>query len=72
MAVEGLPDAGVPPCSVSGQHAAYMAGQLRLRKAELSASTNTAGVMMHIAQQLSDSDISDVASYFETLPAETP
>ena len=83
LAVEGLPDAGVPPCSVchnsattnprlAGQHAAYMAGQLRLRKAELSASTKSAGVMMHIAQQLSDSDISDVASYFETLPGRDP
>ena len=32
---------------------------------------DSAAIMMHIAQQLSDSDISDVANYFETLPAET-
>ena len=81
LAVEGVPDAGVPPCALchnngtanprlAGQHAAYMAEQLRLRKAGLGPSTDSAAIMMHIAQQLSDSDISDVANYFETLPAE--
>ena len=82
LALEGVPDAGVPPCALchhngtanprlAGQHASYMAEQLRLRKAGLGPSTDSAAIMMHIAQQLSDSDISDVANYFETLPAET-
>ena len=83
LAVEGVPDAGVPPCALchnngtanprlAGQHAAYMAEQLRLRKAGLGPTTDSAAIMMQIAKQLSDSDISDVANYFETLPAETP
>ena len=47
-----------------------MAEQLRLRNAGLGPSTDRAAIMMRIAQQLSDSDIGDVANYFETLPAE--
>ena len=50
LAVEGLPNAGVPPCvtchntagsypHLGGQHAAYMAQQLRLRKAGAGPST---------------------------------
>ena len=57
---------------LAGQHAAYMAEQLRLRKAGFGPSTDGAAIMTPIAQQLSDKDIGDVANYFETLPAETP
>jgi cytochrome c553 len=78
LAVEGRPDASVPPCAgchtgaglyprLAGQHAAYMARQLRLRKAGLGPSTDAAAIMTPIAQQLSDEDIEAVSSYFATL-----
>jgi cytochrome c553 len=79
LAVEGLPDAGVPPCAtchnnvgpyprLAAQHAAFMVEQLRLRKAGLGPYTDSAAIMTPIAQRLSDEDIEAVASYFATLP----
>jgi cytochrome c553 len=79
LAVDGLASAGVPPCAtchdpsagstprLAGQHAAYMAGQLRLRKAGLGPTTDGAAIMTPIAQRLSDEDIDAVADYFATL-----
>jgi cytochrome c553 len=78
LAVEGRPHSSVPPCAachasaglyprLAGQHAAYMATQLRLRKAGLGPSTDAAAIMTPIAQQLSDEDIEAVSSYFATL-----
>lgn len=82
LAVEGLPDAGVPPCAtchtnsgpyprLAGQHAAYIIGQLRLRQAGFGPSTDGAVIMTPIAQRLTDKDIEAVANYFEALPPET-
>jgi len=75
LAIEGLPNAGVPPCAtchngagsyphLDGQHPAYMARQLRLRKAGLGPSTEAAGIMAPIAQRLSNEDIDAVSNYF--------
>jgi cytochrome c553 len=75
LAIEGLPNAGVPSCAtchngaasyphLGGQHAAYMARQLRLRKAGLGPSTEAAAIMAPIAQRLSDEDIDAVSNYF--------
>jgi cytochrome c553 len=75
LAVEGLPNAGVPPCvtchngagsypHLGGQHAAYMAQQLRLRKAGAGPSTESAAIMAPIAQRLSNEDIDAVSNYF--------
>src|SRR5215470_8361816 len=72
---KGLPNAGVPPCAtchngagsyphLDGQHPAYMARQLRLRKAGLGPSTEAAGIMTPIAQRLSNEDIDAVSNYF--------
>jgi cytochrome c553 len=79
LATEGLPKAGVAPCSachnsigsfprLAGQYAAYMAGQLRHWKAGIGPSADSGAVMMPIAQGLSDEDIDAVASYFAALP----
>src|SRR5262249_6270209 len=66
LALEGAPEHGVPACvachsaavasypRLAGQHAAYMAQQLRLRKIGYGPSTNAATVMAPIAAQLSD------------------
>jgi cytochrome c553 len=75
LAVEGLPNAGVPPCvtchngagsypHLGGQHAAYMAQQLRLRKAGAGPSTESAAIMAPLAQRLSNEDIDAVSNYF--------
>jgi cytochrome c553 len=77
LAIEGAPDVGIPPCltchgrdapatypRLAGQHAAYMAGQLRLRKMGIIPATDLAVVMSPIVQQLSDSQIDAVAAYF--------
>jgi cytochrome c553 len=76
LATEGLPNAGLPPCvachgnpgasypRLAGQHAAYMAGQLRLRKMGLGPATDAAAIMTPIAQRLSDEDIDAVTDYF--------
>ncbi len=82
LAVEGIPNVGIPPCltchgrdapetypRLAGQHAAFMAGQLRLRKMGIVPATELAAVMAPIAQQLSDRQIDAVTTYFaEQMP----
>jgi cytochrome c553 len=80
IALEGMPNAGLLPCTtchgnpgagaprLAGQHAAYMAGQLRLRKAGLGPTTDSAAIMLPIAQRLTDDEIESVSAYFATLP----
>jgi cytochrome c553 len=82
LAVVGHPEHGIPPCvschgatvanspRLAGQHAAYMAGQLRLRRMGNGPSTDAAAIMAPIAARLSDQQIDDVAEYFATLPPE--
>jgi cytochrome c553 len=82
LALEGAPEHGVPACAachsatvasyprLAGQHAAYMAQQLRLRKIGHGTSTDAAAVMAPIAAQLSDQQIDAVAAYFASLPPE--
>ncbi len=80
LAVEGIPAAGIPPClachapqalatypRLAGQHADYMAGQLRLWKQGLKAGTDNAAIMAPIAQLLSDRQIEEVSAYFNSI-----
>jgi len=79
LALEGMPDTGLPPCTachgnpgagaprLAGQHAAYMSRQLRLRKAGLGPGTDGAAIMLPIAQRLRDDEIDAVSAYFATL-----
>ncbi len=79
LAVDGLPATGLPPClachgaqalaaypRLPGQHADYMAGQLRLWKRGLRSESANAMIMAPIAQRLSDSQIEAVSMYFST------
>lgn len=79
LAVEGAPDNGVLPCltchgrdapasypHLAGQNAAYIAGQLRLRKMGHVPATDGAAIMAPIAQRLSDRQIDAVSAYFAT------
>lgn len=80
LAVDGIPAAGIPPCfachgpqalptypRLAGQHASYMAGQLRLWKRGLRSGTDNAAIMAPIAQRMSDRQIDDVSSYLATM-----
>jgi cytochrome c553 len=74
LALEGAPEVGVPPCTachgtgsaphLAGQHAAYLAGQLKLWRAGHGPQTQGAVMMAPIAQRLSDEQIAAVAAYF--------
>jgi cytochrome c553 len=79
LAVEGLPESGVPPCitchspgtpnpRLDGQHGAYVARQLRLRKIGFGPSTENSALMTPIAQKLSDNDINALSAYFAIRP----
>jgi cytochrome c553 len=80
LALEGAPQAGIPPCMachgtpggtyphLAGQHAAYLAGQLRLWRRGHVPSTPGAALMAPIAQRLSDAEINAVAAYFASVP----
>jgi cytochrome c553 len=82
LAVEGAPDIGVPPCvtchtnpsasypRLAGQHAAYMARQLRLRRSGYGPTTDMGAIMAPIAQRLSEEQIDGVSAYFTMLPPE--
>ncbi len=82
LALEGAPDSGVPPCvmchanpggsypRLDGQHAAYMAGHLRLWKTRVGPATDAAAIMAPIAQRLSEQQIDAVSAYFATRPSE--
>ena len=52
---------------LAGQHAAYMAGQLRLRKMGHAPATEGAAVVAAIVQRLGNSQIDAVSAYFVTL-----
>jgi cytochrome c553 len=77
LALKGAPNKGIPPCMachgnppyprLAGQHAAYLANQLRLQKMGHIPATDGAAVMAPIVRQLSDGDINAVAAYFSTL-----
>jgi cytochrome c553 len=82
LATRGLPAAEIPPCltchgagalsiypRLSGQHAAFMRGRLRLWKGGLSPRSDTDAIMAPIAQRLSDRQIDDVTAYFASLVA---
>lgn len=80
LAIEGVPEAGIPPCAachgnpaggaprLAGQHAAYMAGQLRLLRMGHVPATAGAPLMAPIAQRLSDDQINAVSAYFASVP----
>jgi cytochrome c553 len=82
LALEGALEHGIPACAachgnpgatyplLAGQHAAYMARQLRLRRMGHGPSTAGAAIMAPIAAQLTDEQIDAVAVYFATLPVE--
>lgn len=80
IAEAGMPEAEVPPCltchseealptypRLAGQNARYIANQLRLWKAETTRHTQAAAVMTSIARALTDDQIDDVATYFESV-----
>ena len=82
LAVEGQPDARIPPCltchggealaaypRLAGQHAAYMRGRLRLWKNGVISNTETAAIMAPIAQLLNEQQIEAVSTYFASLSA---
>ena len=53
---------------LAGQHAAYLAGQLRLWKAGHIPQTEVAALMAAVGQRLSDEQIDAVAAYFASVP----
>lgn len=80
IAVHGLPESEVPPClschgearlsrypSLAGQHAAYMANQLRLWQQGLRDETPGGALMSTIAKRLTEQQIEDVSLFFEKL-----
>jgi cytochrome c553 len=80
LASDGAPSEQIPPClachgenalniypRLAGQHAAYMAGQLRLWKGGLVPDTETAMIMAPIARRLNERQIQEVSAYFESL-----
>jgi cytochrome c553 len=85
IASEGVPQKGVPPClachggksaatfpRLDGQHAAYIAGQLRLWRRGLRGRTVHGAIMAAIARRLSDEQVEDVAAYFASVAASAP
>lgn len=84
IASKGIVESGVPPClachggksaptfpKLAGQHARYLAGQLRLWKRGLRERTAQGAIMGAIAPHLTEQQIGDVAAYFENLRTET-
>jgi len=76
-----VPERGIPPCLVchgagaaaifprlAGQHAPYLAGQLRLWQRGLRAGSVTGAIMAPVAKRLEAAQIEDVAAYFASLP----
>lgn len=81
IASNGVPQAGIPPClgchgqersalfpRLAGQHAAYIAGQLKVWKSGLRDSTVPARIMATIARRMTDEQVTAVAAYFSSLP----
>ncbi len=80
IASTGVPEKGVPPClachagksaatfpKLDGQHAPYIAGQLRLWRRGLRSRTVHGAIMAAIAPRLSEEQVEDVAAYFESV-----
>jgi cytochrome c553 len=80
IATAGVPTEGIPPClachrqsaremfpRLAGQHAPYIANQLKLWQRSLRDDSVTGAIMAPIARRLSPRQIEDVAAYFETL-----
>ena len=82
LALEGLPEAGIPACvachngsggsapRLAGQHGAYMEGQLRLLRAGHVPQTAGAPMMAPIAQRLNNEQIEAVSAYFAAVGTE--
>lgn len=83
IATEGVRSDLVPPClachgaeanelfpRLAGQHAPYIAGQLRLWKRGLRDASVLGAIMAPIAQRLNDGQIDDVAAFFESADPE--
>ncbi len=79
IATEGIRDEAIPPCLachagraaesfplLSGQYAPYLAQQLRLFRDGLRTETAHGAIMSAVAARLDDSQIADVAAYFES------
>ena len=83
LATQGNPDAEIPACvachsatalplypRLAGQHAPYMANQLRAWQSGEKGRTDTNAVMAPIARRLSERQIIALTVYFESLPAD--
>lgn len=81
LATEGDPKNAIPRClachshsraaefpALAGQHAEYLAGQLRVWQSGGRDSTAYGQIMASIARRLTDEQILDVAAYFASLP----
>ncbi|KXF76602.1 cytochrome C [Paramesorhizobium deserti] len=82
LAINGDAGSGVPSClachsrsrapafpSLAGQHADYIAGQLRLWQKGGRDATGYGQIMATVARRLTEEQISDVAAYFASLPS---
>lgn len=80
LAFSGDPESGVPPClachgagrnpgfpDLSGQHPAYLAGQLELFRRGVRDATGWGRIMTAVAQRLDDREILAAAAYFSSL-----
>jgi cytochrome c553 len=83
IATKGLPKRDVPACltchaggvaafpTLSGQHAAYLANQLRLWQRGLREDTVYGAIMAPIAKRLTEKDIDDVSAFFASFGVST-
>lgn len=85
LAQAGDPAAGIPPClachgsgrspgfpDIAGQHAVYLAGQLRLFAKDAREGTAWGRIMTAVARQMDESQMLDAAAYFSSLDAAPP
>nr|WP_246318953.1 c-type cytochrome [Peteryoungia desertarenae] len=83
IAQRGDPKRGVPACDschaagrspqfprLAGQHADYLVGQLELWQRGGRTGTTYGRIMSHVASRLSADQISDVTSYYQSLPGD--
>ena len=81
LAATGAAAAGIPACDschgenalsiyplLSGQSAAYLAGQLRLWKKGLRNATGPSAIMAPIAERMTDKEIDDVSAFYAAQP----
>ena len=87
LVMEGLPDQQMPACischgddmtlrhplypALAGQHAEYIAQQLRLFRAGNRVGTPAADIMAEIARRMTDAQIDAVAAFLEAQPPQT-